>query len=155
MMGSKEVPMDYIIEEKDKVIITKNLYKVITVDGEYTSIFNGNLGIVTMVTSENVSVKFDTGEEIILTKEEALNLELGYAITVHKGQGSEFKSAIVALDNGAYVLATNEWIYTAVSRGKVDVTVFAQNYIYRQAVLNREHLTKRCLLVKFLNGEIE
>lgn len=155
MMGSKEAPMDYIIEEKDKVIITKNLYKVITVDGEYTSIFNGNLGIVTMVTSENVSVKFDTGEEIILSKEEALNLELGYAITCHKSQGSEFKSAIVALDNGAYVLATNEWIYTAVSRGKVDVTVFAQNYIYRQAVLNREQLTKRCLLVKFLNGEIE
>ena len=154
MMGTKDNPMDYIIEEGDKVIMTKNIYKVITVDGEYTSIFNGNLGMVTVVTSENVTVKFETGEEVILSKEEALYLELGYAVTNNKYQGSECKSVIVCIDNSAFKLGTNEWLYTAISRGKDDITVFAQNFIYRKAIHEREQLTKRCLLVKFLNEEI-
>ena len=156
---TEEGVMKYIIQVGDKVILTKNLYNIVTVDEEQTNVYNGNSGIVTNITPNTVSVKFDTGDEVILSRDkdenEAEALLLGYAITCHSSQGSEFKSGIVVLDNGAYILGTNEWLYTAITRPKERLRVYAQNYIYRKCIETREQISKRTLLVEFLNKTIE
>lgn len=154
---NEEGSFGYNIQEGDKVIVTKNLYGIITVDDTQTDVFNGNMGIVTMITDNIVSVKMETGDEVILSRknDEAENLLLGYANTVHQMQGSECACAIMCIDNASYVMANNEILYTGISRAKKELTVFAQNYTYRQCVTTREQKTKRCLLVKFLNREID
>lgn len=153
---TEEGSFGYYIQEGDKVVLTKNLYRVITVDNTETDIFNGNVGIVTVITDNTVSVKFETGEEVVLDKkEEAENLLLGYSLTIHQMQGSECACAIVCMDNASYVMANNEILYTGISRAKKELTVFSQNFTYRKAVTEREQKTKRTLLVEFLNKTIE
>ena len=147
----------YYIQEGDKVIATKNMYNIVTVEDTQTDVFNGNMGIVTMITDNTISVKMDIGEEVIFSRknDEAECLLLSYANTVHQMQGSECACAIVCIDNASYVMANNELLYTGISRAKKDLVVFAQNYTYRQAVGTREQKVKRTLLIKFLNKEIE
>ena len=156
---TEEGYLKYYMQVGHKVILTQNIYNVITVDEEHTNVYNGNSGIITNITPNTVSVKFDTGDEVILSrdkdKKEAESLLLGYAITCHASQGSEFKSGIVVLDNGAYVLGTNEWLYTAITRPKERLRVYAQNYIYRKCIETREQITKRTLLVEFMNKTVE
>lgn len=156
---TEEGVMKYIIQVGDKVILTKNLYNIVTVDEEQTNVYNGNSGTVTNITPNTVSVKFDTGDEVILSRDkdenEAEALLLGYAITCHSSQGSEFKSGIVVLDNGAYILGTNEWLYTAITRPKERLRVYAQNYIYRKCIETREQISKRTLLIEFMNKTVD
>ena len=153
---TEEGSFGYYIQEGDKVVITKNLYRVITVDNVEADVFNGNVGIVTMITDNTVSIRFETGEEVVLDKkDEAENLLLGYSLTIHQMQGSECACAIVCMDNASYVMANNEILYTGISRAKKELTVFSQNFTYRKAVTEREQKTKKTLLIKFLNKEID
>lgn len=144
----------YPIQKGDKVVCTKNSYQVITVDEVTTDIYNGSVGIVDSIDGRNITIDFD-GELVVLDTQTEANLELAYCLTTNKFQGSESKCIIGAVDNSSYVLATNEFIYTLVSRGKQKVRLFAQNYIMRQAIRTKEQKTKRCLLVRFLKGELE
>ena len=153
---TEEGSFGYYIQEGDKVVLTKNLYRVITVDNVEADVFNGNVGIVTMITDNTVSIRFETGEEVVLDKkDEAEHLLLGYSLTIHQMQGSECACAIVCMDNASYVMANNEILYTGISRAKKELTVFSQNFTYRKAVTEREQKTKRTLLIKFLNKEID
>lgn len=75
----------YIIRAGDKVINTKNNYKCINSEGDTTPVFNGNMGIVKEIEKNGMcTIDFIGVGEVLFTKSDCKNLELGYACTVHK-----------------------------------------------------------------------
>lgn len=102
----------------DPIIITQNRYT--------HGLFNGLLGIVTDISAELVKVHFD-GESTPrdLPKEAEVDVELAYAITCHKAQGSSAATVVLMADDGA--LVTREWLYTGVTRARHLVLLSAEN----------------------------
>ena len=76
---------DTKFHEGDKIIQTVNNYKAITINEEETSIFNGNTGIIVKVWFDSIDIDFD-GIIVHYTKQELLQIELGYCISIHKSR---------------------------------------------------------------------
>lgn len=108
--------------EGDKIMQVRNNYDI-TVDkanGEIeTGVFNGDIGIVEEILDkeEGLIVRYDD-KKVVYTVEMLEDIELAYAITVHKSQGSEFNAVILPLFEGANMLYTRNLLYTAVTRAK-------------------------------------
>ena len=126
----------------DRVMQNKNDYSTEWIDpftGEVSQgIFNGELGIVSDVDplKNTVTITFDEGKNVVYKGKLLENIELAYAVTVHKSQGCEFDRVIIALGKMNALLYKRSLLYTAVTRGRENVTV-----IEVEGTLNR-----------FLNG---
>lgn len=141
----------YIIRAGDKVINTKNNYKCINSEGEKTPVFNGNMGIVKEIEKNGMcTIDFIGIGEVIFTKSDCKNLELGYACTVHKLQGSGFCSTIVGLDNSSYIMNNSELLYTAITRAKKYCVLIANNYAVVKSIQTKEVKTKQTFLKDML-----
>lgn len=137
----------YIIRAGDKVINTKNNYKCINSEGDTTPVFNGNMGIVKEIEKNGMcTIDFIGIGEVIFTKSDCKNLELGYACTVHKLQGSGFCSTIVGLDNSSYIMNNSELLYTAITRAKKYCVLIANNYAVVKSIQTKEVKTKQTFL---------
>lgn len=120
----------------DKVMQTKNNYNakwiVKGINGitgeEGEGIFNGDTGSVTGVNvfEKTLTVCFDDHREVEYAKEMLEELELAYAITIHKSQGSEYPAVILPLVDGPRMLFTRNLLYTAVSRGSSLVMILGR-----------------------------
>lgn len=122
-----------IFRTGDKIMQIKNNYNIEweSKDDKGTGIFNGDIGILKKVDSKAnvVTVDFD-GRETVIPGEYLSELELAYAITVHKSQGSEFKAVIIPAINIVPNLAYRNLLYTAVTRAKdMLITVGSANQI--------------------------
>lgn len=93
----------------DPVVMTSNRYQ--------EGLFNGLLGVVAALDGDEIVVQWD-GESVArpVSKEAEGYVELAYAITCHKAQGSSSDSVLVVIEDSA--LVTREWLYTAITRGK-------------------------------------
>lgn len=141
----------YIIRAGDKVINTKNNYKCINSEGGTTPVFNGNMGIVKEIEKNGMcTINFIGIGEVIFTKSDCKNLELGYACTVHKLQGSGFYSTIVGLDNSSYIMNNSELLYTAITRAKKYCVLIANNYAVVKSIQTKEVKTKQTFLKDML-----
>lgn len=141
----------YIIRAGDKVINTKNNYKCINSESDTTPVFNGNMGIVKEIEKNGVcTIDFIGIGEVIFTKSDCKNLELGYACTVHKLQGSGFCSTIVGLDNSSYIMNNSELLYTAITRAKKYCVLIANNYAVVKSIQTKEVKTKQTFLKDML-----
>ena len=141
----------YIIRAGDKVINTKNNYKCINSEGDTTPVFNGNMGIVKEIEKNGMcTIDFIGVGEVLFTKSDCKNLELGYACTVHKLQGSGFCSTIVGLDNSSYIMNNSELLYTAITRAKKYCILVANNYAVVKAIQTKEVITKQTFLKDML-----
>lgn len=119
----------------DKVINTKNNYRLKDINGEDTSIFNGSIGIVTEIRGYGrIVVDFAYIGQVVLEKDALQGIELAYAITSHKSQGSEFDTVIFAIDTASYTLLTRELVYTSITRAKKQCYLIAQTSALRMAV---------------------
>ena len=78
------------------------------------------------------------------------NIELGYATTVHKTQGSEFKSVIVVMDNNSYIMQNCELLYTAITRAKEYCIVISPNICIHNSIKKKETKCKQTFLKEFL-----
>lgn len=118
-----------IFREGDKVMQIKNNYSIgwrrrrDFSEGE--GIFNGDVGIVTRVDNENgtMTVIFDEDRFVEYDNSLMEELELAYALTVHKSQGSEFPIVVMPIAYVHPMLATRNLLYTAVTRGKQAVVL--------------------------------
>lgn len=147
----KDETKKYIIRVGDKVINTKNNYKCINVDGDVTPVFNGNMGIVKEIEKNGMcTIDFIGIGEVVFTKSDCKNLELAYACTVHKLQGSGFCSTIVGLDNSSYIMNNSELLYTAITRAKKYCVLVANNYAVIKAIQTKEVKTKQTFLKDML-----
>ena len=120
----------------DKVMQIKNNYQMewevrnkygIPVD-KGAGIFNGDVGIIREINefAELLTVEFDEGKMIEYSFKQLEELELAYAITIHKSQGSEYPAVIIPMYNGPRMLMTRNLIYTAVTRARACVCLVGQ-----------------------------
>lgn len=124
----------------DKVMQIKNNYqmpwRIVGYHGvvieEGSGVFNGDCGIIQAIDSYNkeLTVVFDEEKQVTYGMGEVDELELAYAITIHKSQGSEYPAVVIPLLGGPPVLMNRNLLYTAVTRGKTCVTLVGS----RQAV---------------------
>lgn len=141
----------WILREGDKIINVQNDYYA---KNKFTAgIFNGNIGVVKNIDTDanTIAVDFqDIPGIMILPKKNWKDLELGYAITCHKAQGSQCKKVIVGLDFGSFIQLSREWVYTAMTRAIDKCYMVAQNNALKYAVSKNSISVKRTHLVKLL-----
>lgn len=136
-----------LFREGDKVMQIKNNYQLewevktkygLAVD-QGTGIFNGDMGVVTEINqyTETVEVEFDEGRKVKYGFEMTDELELAYAITVHKSQGSEYPAVIIPLLPGPRLLYNRNLLYTAVTRAKKCLTIIGSDAVFQEMIQNR------------------
>ena len=136
----------------DKVMQIKNNYQIeweirnrygIPVDGG-TGVFNGDIGKILSINAfaEQLTVEFDEGKMVDYSFRQLEELELAYAITIHKSQGSEYPAVIVPIHSGPRMLMTRNLIYTAVTRARSCVCLVGIPETF-QAMVNNEMEQRR------------
>ena len=109
----------------DKIICNKNT----------ETVRNGDIGVVTNVTKNEIQAIFDTGEEIFDAEQaEELNISLAYCITVHKSQGSEFKTVLIPIADENKSMLKRNLFYTAVTRAKEKMIIIGENKYIKSAI---------------------
>lgn len=137
---------DMVFREGDKVMQTKNNYQLeweictkfgLTVD-KGMGIFNGDMGIITEINdfAETMTVEFDEGRKVEYSYKLLDELELAYAITIHKSQGSEYPAVVIPLLNGPSMLMNRNLLYTAVTRARKCVTLVGNDATFNQMIQN-------------------
>lgn len=143
--GKKETRAhEQIFREGDKVMQTRNNYQMEwEVPGNFgmpiekgTGVFNGDFGVIAAVDTEAESllVRFDENREVHYPFAQLEDLELAYAITVHKSQGSEYPAVILPLLSGPSGLFNRNLLYTAITRARKCVVILGD----RETVLRME-----------------
>lgn len=133
----------FILREGDKVINVVNNYKL------DTPIYNGNIGIIKSIGySEELDSKIMTVDfvgigNVDIPEDFWAGIELGYAITVHKYQGSQSKNVIFGLDFSAYSLLTRELVYTGITRAQKKCYLVCQTGALRYATAQQSVSTKQ------------
>lgn len=136
----------------DRVLVTRNNYGTIDVTTETKCpIFNGNVGTVKSIdiTSQSLTVDFPQGL-VEIKREDLSNIQLGYAITCHKMQGSGIKFVIYVCDPSAYSLLSKEHLYTGITRAKKLCVVIGRAYTIRFATSTTRVKVKHTWLTELL-----
>ncbi|MCL2016842.1 MAG: ATP-dependent RecD-like DNA helicase [Defluviitaleaceae bacterium] len=115
-----------IFRENDKVMHIKNNYELAweiknadnTLHEEGSGVFNGDTGKITQITNSSLTVLFDDNRQVVYDITQISELELAYAITVHKSQGSEYAAVVIPIHSGPDMLFNRNLLYTAVTRAK-------------------------------------
>lgn len=137
---------DRLFRVGDKVMQIKNNYQLeweittkygLVVD-KGMGIFNGDMGIITEINSytETVEVEYDEKRKVKYPFELLEELELAYAITIHKAQGSEYPAVVIPLLNGPRQLFHRNLLYTAITRAKKCVTLVGSDVTFQEMIQN-------------------
>ncbi len=138
-----------IFREGDKVMQIKNNYKIewaiykgkgrFKID-EGVGVFNGDMGVIVSISdySETVTVLFDDNKEVEYGYANLDELELAYAVTIHKSQGSEYPAVVIPLLSGPRILMNRNLLYTAVTRAKKCVVIVGSNHMVELMIDNTE-----------------
>lgn len=143
---------DITIREGDKVMQIKNNYEIswymtnglgfTTEEGK--GIFNGDIGIVEKINKEMKTVKvlFDDSKFVYYSFEDLNELELAYAVTVHKSQGTEYPAVIIPLLQCPRPLMNRNLLYTAVTRASKCVALVGDENVFRTMIENKNELLR-------------
>ena len=146
----------YILREGDKVMQIKNNYDVpwFKSDENGTGVFNGDIGILTRIDKANdiINVQFDD-REAMYSIENAKEIELAYAMTVHKSQGSEFDVVVMPTINTPPKLAYRNLFYTALTRAKSLLIIVGNHGSIKAMVDNDKKSRRYSALIHFLYKE--
>lgn len=140
----------YTYRPNDRIIIMKNNYKTINIEGNKEPIYNGNVGYIKQIGPDFMIVNLTEQGDIILGAEDYNNLSLGYAITVHKKQGDSSPYVIGAIDSSSYALMSKELLYTMITRARKYCVLIGQKKILQQAVKISRVKTKQTWLCELL-----
>ncbi|MCQ2487514.1 MAG: ATP-dependent RecD-like DNA helicase [Clostridia bacterium] len=154
--GKNEIKLQTrTFREGDKVMQIKNDYNIAWTRGkeEGMGIFNGDVGILESIDRGKGIVKVDFEGRLATYPVTGLsNLELAYAMTVHKSQGSEFEAVIMPVINVPYQLTYRNLFYTAVTRAKSKmITIGSREAI--EAMVSNDKKIKRYSALKYLLKE--
>lgn len=137
---------DTLFREGDKVMQIKNNYQLEwNIKGKYgivadsgLGIFNGDMGIIRNIdkNSETITVEFEDNKMVDYSFQMAEELELSYAVTVHKSQGSEYPAVIIPILNGPMMLMNRNLLYTAITRAKSCVMLIGSKEKIYQVIAN-------------------
>ncbi|MCQ2466097.1 MAG: AAA family ATPase [Clostridia bacterium] len=119
--------------ERDRVMQIKNNYNIEFFDAllneTVSGVYNGELGQIVKIDEDNktVEVAFDDGKNVLYEGKTLEDIDLAYAMTVHKAQGCEFDTVVIVLGKMSYHLLNRKILYTAVTRGKKRVLIISLN----------------------------
>ena len=145
----KECNNGVILREGDKVMQIRNNYKlewaVYNGKGRFKTeegvgVFNGDMGVIREIDeyNEEVVVIFDDEKEVRYPYNLLDELELSYAITIHKSQGSEYPAVVLPLFSGPRVLLNRNLLYTAVTRARQCVVIVGNGYLVENMIQNND-----------------
>ena len=137
-----------LFREGDKVMQVKNNYQLeweilgrykIPVD-KGAGVFNGDTGIMTEINefAETATVEFEDGRQAQYSFKQLEELELAYAVTIHKSQGSEYPAVIIPILSGPRMLMNRNLLYTAVTRARRCVTVVGSENTFAEMIRNEK-----------------
>jgi len=170
---SKSEP-GYFLRVNDRVIVTKNMYqtvrynpmdppykRVMTIDEDgyeiealdICPVYNGDRGIIKIARADYIVVTFDQWGDIVIPTGDFSKIELGYALSCHKLQGSEANYVVVGFDMGSRMLLTKEWLYTAITRAKKKCVVCAESRAMSFAIGNSNISIKQTMLENLLRKQ--
>ena len=135
-----------VFREGDKLMQVKNNYQMeweirtkygLCID-KGTGIFNGDTGIIEEINdfAETMTISFDEGRMVEYSFKNLEELELAYAVTIHKSQGSEYPAVVIPLLTGPRMLMNRNLLYTAVTRAKKCVTIVGDENTFDMMVEN-------------------
>ena len=158
VFGKKEYEYrDIIFREGDKVMQIKNNYNLRweSKDGLFSyeegqGVFNGDEGIIESISllGEKMKVDFDDGKKVEYDFSQLDELDLAYAMTIHKSQGSEYKVVVIPVHSGPPMLLTRNLLYTAVTRAKNMVVLVGTEDCLKQMVDNNREIKRYSALDK-------
>ena len=135
-----------LFREQDKVMQIKNDYQMKwkkktrfgDVYEEGTGVFNGDVGVIRRILEieEAVEVEFEEGKIVSYEFSQMDEMELAYAITIHKSQGSEYPAVVIPILSGPRMLLNRNLLYTAVTRAKKCVTLVGSRAVVEQMIGN-------------------
>ena len=139
---------DRLFRTGDKVMQIRNNYQMEwEIRGRYgiviekgVGVFNGDTGILKEINefAETAEVEFEDGRFAIYSFKQLEELELAYAITIHKSQGSEYPAVILPLLTGPHMLLNRNLLYTAVTRARKCVTVVGNEETFAEMIRNEK-----------------
>ena len=137
-----------LFREGDKVMQVRNNYQLEwEIRGRYgipiekgVGVFNGDTGIIKTINefAETAEVEFEDGRWAEYSFKQLDELELAYAVTIHKSQGSEYPAVIIPLLSGPRMLMNRNLLYTAVTRARKCVTVVGSEETIRDMIRNEK-----------------
>ena len=157
--GKKEKEYsDRIFREGDKVMQIKNNYQLeweistrygMTID-KGLGVFNGDMGIVCEINTyeETVTVEYDEKKKVKYPYQLLDELELAYAVTIHKSQGSEYPAVVIPLLQGPRQLYHRNLLYTAVTRARKCVTLVGSDTVFQDMIHNTNEQNRNTSLAE-------
>ena len=143
---------DRVLREGDKVMQIKNNYQAEwEVVGKYgipvekgMGIFNGDMGRIIEIDErmKELTVEFDESRRVVYPFSEVDELELAYAITIHKSQGSEYPAVVLPLLGGPRMLFNRNLLYTAVTRARNLVMILGSEEIVNEMIDNQRQMKR-------------
>ena len=139
---------DYAIGERtfrpgDKVMQTSNNYSLM--------VYNGDIGYISGIEHDIISVDFpDYGRTVSFSRNQARDLTLAYAVTIHKAQGSETEAAVVVMDRSNSANAVRKQLYTAVTRARKVVVLIGEREAFRNALANKKAVRRNTELTELI-----
>ena len=154
-----------IFREGDKVMQIKNNYQMewkilsrygIAVD-QGVGVFNGDTGNIRCIDSfsELVTVEYEEGRIVEYTFSQLDELELAYAVTIHKSQGSEYPAVVMPLMSGPRMLMNRNLLYTAVTRARKCVVIVGEEDVFYDMIENGSQHTRYGALQERIRMEME
>jgi exodeoxyribonuclease V alpha subunit len=141
-----------IFREGDKVMQVKNNYQLTwEIRSKYgipiqsgTGVFNGDAGVIKEINlySEHLVVEFDDNRLVDYTFNQLDELELAYAVTIHKSQGSEYPAVILPILDGPRLLFNRNLLYTAVTRAKNCVMIVGSDHMLQFMIDNKSEQSR-------------
>lgn len=157
--GKRErVFLSRILREGDKVMQVKNNYDMqwerVDSEEEGIGVYNGDIGYIKEVKTTSVTVVFDDDRQAEYPNSMLDELELAYAITVHKSQGSEFPAVVMPVFHGAPMLMNRNLIYTAITRARDFVALVGRKSAVEKMVDNDFEAKRYSSLRRWLTEDV-
>ena len=143
--------VQWVLKVGDKVINKQNKYQIINSDGSVVDIFNGNLGIIKDIKDDYILIDFQGIGYVEVPKSHAPYIELGYAITCHSAQGSQFDTVIGGIDFSMVIMLNKELLYTMITRASKKFILCAQTKALQYAITKEQIIHRQTYLMDDLD----
>ena len=125
---------DIVYRENDKVLKLEN-------DPD-NNVFNGDIGYIKKIEDKEITIDFD-GNIVIYKTKDFNTIKHGYAISVHKAQGSEFKIVLMPITNSYKIMLYRKLVYTAITRAKQSLIIVGSKDAFMYAINNTNAYERR------------
>lgn len=157
-----------LFREGDKVMQIKNNYQItwevvsrygIPID-RGMGIFNGDIGVIKEIneTAQSLTIEYDEHRQVEYPFASLEEIELAYAITIHKSQGSEYPAVILPLLSGPKMLFNRNLLYTGVTRARKCVTILGSSRVVQEMIDNEKEnkrYTSLCDRIREIEGKFD